>query len=246
MNYVQNFNEWALNESHFNTDNWKEEDHEEWAKLQLQNLAKFSDIMSKHKANWWVDCGTLLGMHRDKSMIKGDSDSDVGLDVESITPEMVQDLQAFFGPVSNNMFWDAKELLAALDEDKFSPIKNIKFCGLKNKNGQPVKFKTMPVMLDVFIYCPNGKDLLYKFGSEYFRGKADHLKGCRSFQFQGVKLKKPGNVEGHLEAIYGKGWKTPDPQFSLEKTDVYGGPLKQKDLGGRYTYNFKTKQNKIG
>jgi hypothetical protein len=245
MNKLLNYTEWALTEMHMNTDGWSEEDHKEWANLHMKNLEKFSEIMSKHRANWWLDCGTLLGIHRDKSFIQGDSDSDVGLDVESITPEMLDDLEKHFGPGDGGMFFDYNTIKSALDDDNYYAIKSIKFCGLKGKNGQAVKHKGVPVMMDVFIYYPSGKDMIYKYGSDYFRGKTDHLKGCTSFQFQGIKLKKPSNVEGHLESIFGKGWSEPDPQFSPKTTKVYGGPIKQKDFGGRYMYNFKTKQHKV-
>lgn len=244
MGQILSYTDWALNEMHMATNAWSDEDHAEWETLHLQNLEKLSEIMKKHRANWWVDCGTLLGLHRDKGMIKGDSDTDIGLDVTSISLELIDALQPHF-PKTDGTCYDYEEIKSCIDTDKFSTIKNLKFCGLKGKNGSVKKFKGLPIMCDVFIYFPHKKDMIYRYGSDYCRGKADHLSGCKSFQHKGISLKKPGNVDGHLVSLYGKAWKEPDSKFSPKQTTVYSGPITQEDFGGKYTYNFKTKQSRL-
>jgi len=235
-----------LNENRMAVSNWTDDDHKTWENLHMENLGILSDVCKKNKVRWWLDSGTLLGIHRDSSIIPGDSDTDIGLMCDDLTPDFIDDMEKHWNMGSiNGMFYHHKDLKELLTTDKYVPIKNIKFSGLKTKNGQAVKHKGKEVWADVFIHFPWNKDLIYKYAGGFFRTKADVIGSPKSFKHGGVSLKKPENVEKHLEIIYGKGWKTPDPKYDANKIEVYGGPLKKKDLGGNYMYNFSTKDYKI-
>jgi hypothetical protein len=240
------YEDWLLNETRIVTAGWNDDDHAEWEKLHMENLGNLGDVCKKHKVKWWLDSGTLLGIHRDGHIIKGDSDTDIGIHCEDITPDFIADMEKHWNMGTiNGMFYHHKDLVDLLQADKYVPIKNIKFSSLKTKNGQAVKYKGKEVWADVFIHFPWNKDLIYKYSGGYFRTKADVVGSPKTFQCMGVSLKRPEKVEDHLEIVYGKGWETPDPKYDPKKIDVYGGPLKKKDLGGAYHYNFVKKDFKI-
>ena len=69
--------------------------------------------------------------------------------------------------------------------------------------------------------------------------------GTKSMTVGGRAFKILNQTEEHLIVNYGKGWENPDPKFKMEKADIYGGPISKKDMGGKYTYNFKTGKYKV-
>lgn len=243
---LHNYQEWVLAENRMVVSDWTDKDHLEWEKLHMENLGHLSDVCKKHKVRWWLDSGTLLGIHRDGRIIPGDSDTDVGMHCDDLTSDFVSDMEKHWNMGTiNGMFYHHKDLISLLQTDKYLPIKNIKFSALKTKNGQAVKYKGKEVWADVFVHFPWSSDLIYKYAGGYFRTKADVIGSPKSFQHNGISLKKPENVEKHLVIVYGNGWKDPDPKYDPNKLKVYGGPLKKKEMKGSYEYNFYKKEYKI-
>lgn len=235
-----------INESRMHTSSWSEKDYEEWENLHLENLSNLSDLFKKYRVNWWIDSGTLLGIHRDGKLIPGDSDTDVGFMCDDLNPDLISDMEKYWNTGSiNNMFYHHKDLLQILSSDKYTPIKNIKFSSLKDNRGKSFKFKGKEVWSDLFVYHPWNKDILYKFGGGYFRTKIDAIGKPKYFKHKGFSFKKPENPEQHLEITYGKNWSTPTKKYSPLSTDAYGGPLNKNDLGGKYLYNFTQKKHLI-
>jgi hypothetical protein len=133
------------------------------------------------------------------------------------------------------------KICEADDDTKYVIPKGFKY--QMKKKGRFQTFKGKPIMSDLFLYYPHKKDRLYLYVSDYFRTHGANVEGpTKKITRKGKSFPIPANTEKHLEATYGKGWKIPDPNFrgNYSKADVYGGPLKTKDLGGRYYYNFKT------
>jgi hypothetical protein len=237
------YDNWLLNEEQMRgISDWTNEDMAEWGKLHVENLGKLGEIFAKTRTPWWIDAGTLLGIHRDKRIIKGDSDSDVGMKVENLDRDFLETVKPFWHPAESSMFYGFDEIVDKLEDDKYHPGKSIKFCGLRNKRGGIRTFKGKQIWTDVFIYFPWKKDRIYKFADGYFRTKDELLQNFDRFTHYGVSLKRPSDVEKYLELTYGKSWKTPDPQYKSKETDVYGGPI---DVGGTYKWNFKQKDFKI-
>lgn len=228
--------------------NWKDSEKEEFLNLQYENLIEALDSLKKHNVKAFIDCGTLLGIYRDKNLIPGDSDSDVGILAEDMKPDYVDDFAENLTS-TGSMFFKPAEFIKLHEDagaDTYVNPKGFKY--QMKKNGRFKSFKGKPIMTDLFLYYPYKKDRLYSYVSDYFRTKDEYISGpCKRQTCKGYSFPLPCNVEGHLETMYGKGWTTPDPKFAgnYEKIDVYGGPLKTKDLGGRYKYNFKNNNYEI-
>jgi hypothetical protein len=227
---------------------WNETEQKEFALLQLENLLEALDAMKKHRIQCWVDCGTLLGLYRDKQLIHGDSDTDTGSLVEGFKPDFVDDFAKNLSIPSekrSSIFFTPKEFFEAYeDETAYVNPKGFKY--QMKKKGRFVTFKGKPIMTDIFIYYPNGKDRIYAFGHEYFRTKDSILAGgTKTMTVDGKAYKILNQTEEHLEVTYGNGWKSPDPHYKMEKADIYGGPVSKRDLGGKYTYNFKSGKFKV-
>ena len=52
---------------------------EELRKIQISILDVVADFCEKHKINYWIDSGTLLGAIRHKGYIPWDDDIDIGM-----------------------------------------------------------------------------------------------------------------------------------------------------------------------
>jgi len=239
------YRDWLLNENRMRVD-WTEKDDEEWEKLHMENLDVLSQCFRKHRAKWWVDSGTLLGIYRDGRIIPGDSDTDVGIMCDDINSDLISDMEKHWNMATiNGMFYHHKDLQKLMTEDKYMMVKNIKFSGLKTKNGQAVKHKGKEVWADVFIYFPHNKDRIYKFVGGYFRNKEENLQDFTTFQHKGVTLKRPAKTDAFLECVYGRGWETPNPEYNPDDIQCYGGPITPEKLGGTYKYNYLKKDYKI-
>lgn len=236
---IKNYTDW-LNEANISKDSWSKDDYQKLKDLQFQNLQDLIAIFNKHNAKFWVDCGTLLGIYRDKAIIDGDSDCDVGILAEDITPELIKDLQDRL-VTPNRMFYDTEDLLKHLETDEFVKTRNLKFV-LKQKD-KIVKFKDTEISCDIFLYFPHEDYHMFKYGGreQYIRTKSKYILNLGSMQFKGVKFKIPSNVEKYLEQLYGEEWNVPDPTFDYRKNK----PWCLLDLDEHYFYNFKTKKKEL-
>ena len=242
ISHVLTFDDF-LNESNIGSSKWTESEYDELKNLQLTNLKELISILKKHKTRYWIDCGTLLGIYRDKSLINGDSDCDIGIFAEDITADLVEDLRDRLY-VPNKMFYQTDELIKNLDADEFVKAKNLKFVmydGNKRK-----MFKNVDVSCDIFLYFPNSDYRMFKYGSgsRFIRTRSEYVEKLGDVQFKGNALKTPSSIDKYLEQLYGKGWKTPDPSFDYSKDDPWC-LIDSKELKGTYYYNFKTKKHEI-
>lgn len=216
--------------------------------LLTKNLQQFIEICNKHKVRYWLDAGTLLGLYRDRELIPGDSDNDVGIHVEDITLEFLEEIgNNGKYPLAKQSFWNVNDLIKQIETDEFVPIKGIKFVSL-NGSGQPVKIKDY-VWTDVYFYYPFKNDCIYYCGNHYYSIPTKYINGFKSMVRDGFVYTIPGNVEKYLEHSYGKGWVSPDPTYlSNEDPERYKFVVK-KDVfikkNGRFLWNFKTKESKL-
>jgi len=245
-----NFTEYTY--SHLNeggiAKHWPDDEKKEFAKLQRECLIETLNGLKKHKVRTFCDGGTLLGLYRDKKFLEGDSDHDVGVLAEDMKPGFVAEFenQLNIMPNMHGMFFKPKDwltMMEANDETKYVNAKSLKFLA-KESNGNVKTYKGKPIMCDIIMHYPHKKDRLHLYVSDYFRTKNEYVSGPIRYRTnEGYEFPMPPNVEGHLSTLYGKGWSTPDPKFPGNYNGIkcYGGPLKTKDMGGRYKYNYKTK-----
>jgi phosphorylcholine metabolism protein LicD len=237
------FENWLLNEGRMAVSDWSKEDHEEFNKLRLKNLADACALCDKYKVRYWLDCGTLLGFYRDKKMIDGDSDNDIGIFAEDITPEFLEAIadHARSTEGKSNFFQPGK-FPDFEDENAATRPLSLKYHSL-DKNRQ-VKFKGKLIWTDLFVYYPHKDYHLYMLSRNYFRVKSDHISSFKTLTYEGTKFKIPSKVEPYLENVFGKGWSEPDPNYisSAENKGFYVIPKKEH---GEYSYNWKKKEGKL-
>lgn len=248
---IPSFDDFDLNESNVSAKrNVDEKAIKERAKLLEKNLQNIVSICKKHNVRYWLDGGTLLGPYRDKKFIEGDSDNDIGIRIEDVTPEFIKALGDNTKFTRNpQSYMTAKDLLPYFDEDEYYPVRNVKYATLE-KNGRP-KIIGTEIWTDVYFYCPSHDKSHYNFKSSgvYYRQPAKFLDKLGSLTHNGFSYKVPGDVEGYLAHEYGKGWKTPDSKYRSyedpDRKDVYA--MKADDYEkkfGKMMYNFKTKDLK--
>lgn len=229
-----------LNEERI-ANSWSDKDKKEFAKLQLDNLFESFDALKKYKIKHWIDCGTLLGIYRDGGLIPGDSDTDIGLLAEDMSPDFVEDFFDNLGGIDRSpMFFRPEDYLKLIkDGGKPVPPKSMQFRLLKK--GRQKTYKGKRIYADIFMYYPFKKDRIYKFGRRYFRTKDSILQaGTKNMTVDGNAFPILQQTEEHLVVTYGKAWTNPDPGFKINDNKVYGGPLLTKDIGGEYLYDFST------
>jgi phosphorylcholine metabolism protein LicD len=247
MKWVKTYDNWIteneLFEANIGSAKWTSEEYEELKTLQLQNLKELVNIFNKHKTRFWIDCGTLLGMYRDGSLIDGDSDCDVGVFSEDITPDLIESLKdRLYAPT--RMFYETSQFLTYLESDEYVKTRNLKYVMYDGKKRK--MYKGVDVSCDIFIYFPNSDYRMFKYGGnqQYIRTKAEYVNRLGSITFKGTKFKIPSNTEKYLEQLYGKNWKTPDPKFDYRKENPWC-LIDKSDIKGEYLYNFKTHKSEI-
>lgn len=239
-NYSAWLTEQKINEANIGSSKWSNEEYQELKDLQLKNLNELITIFKKNKARFWIDCGTLLGIYRDKDIINGDSDCDVGIFAEDVTLELLNDLKDRLIAVSG-MFYSTTDLEGHLNTDEFVKAKNLKFVMLED--GKKQMFKGVDVSCDIFLYFPHEDYHMFKYGGreQYIRTKSEYVTKLDDMQFKGLRIKIPSDIEKYLEQLYGKEWSTPDSSFDYNKNK----PWCLFNFDKHYYYNFKTNKSKI-
>ena len=149
-----NYNDWLF-ESSIRTTNWSDKDHEEFESLKLRNLKDACAICDKHKVKYFLDAGTLLGLYRDKKIIKADSDNDISIFASDITPEFLEDMAPYCkSPDNASNFIQPKDFPDWDDKEKFVPIKSLKYHTIED-NGRRTSFKGREIWTDMFILYPH-------------------------------------------------------------------------------------------
>ena len=175
MNHVKTYSkflaenyEW-LGESTMRTTGWTEEDHELFEKLKLDNLRKTCALCDKHNVKYFLDAGTLLGLYRDKKIIRGDSDNDISIFAEDITPEFWEELAPYCkSPEADTNFFQPNETPDWEDPEKFIKPLSLKYHTL-SESGRRKSYKGKLVWTDMFVLYPHKDYRLFMLGPKYFR-----------------------------------------------------------------------------
>jgi lipopolysaccharide cholinephosphotransferase len=238
-----NYENWLF-ESNIRTTGWKDEDHEVFEKMKLDNLRKTCALCDKHKVRYFLDAGTLLGLYRDKKIIRGDSDNDISIFAEDITPEFLKELGAFCkAPEADANFFQPNEMPDFEDEETFLNPLSLKYHTLST-NGRRKSYKGKLVWTDMFVLYPHKNYRLFMLGPKYFRIPEKFTKKLGQLTHEGTTFRIPNPVEGYLEHVFGEGWATPDPHYVSSKENR-GFYVVDKKEHGVYKYNWATKTGKI-
>lgn len=237
------YQDW-LSESHIRTSGWTEADHAEFEKLKLENLTAVCELCKAHRVRYYLDAGTLLGLYRDKKIIEADSDNDIAIFAEDITPEFLEAIAPFAkSPENASMFFQPDEFPDLQDQELFIQPKSLKYHSL-SKSNRRLTFRGKEIWTDLFILFPHKDYYLFKLSGNYFRIPKKFAKGFSQLTHKGISYKIPNPVEDYLELVFGKGWETPDPHYVSSKENR-GFYVISKEDHGTYKYNWATKTGKI-
>lgn len=159
-----------------------------------------NDALTKENARFFIDCGTLLGIIRDKKLIEYDRDMDFGIWFDEN-----------FGPA------DLDRVMLGLGFKKVSEGR------FRNKIEEMTYAKGV-VHVDFFNHTEIGDEsLLYVFYRDIEKTYPSdrecsvivqhrkHITGLKTIKVGQMNLKIPENIEPYLASAYTENWRTPDP-----------------------------------
>lgn len=167
-------------------------------------LKHTGQVLNSANIEYYVEYGTLLGLYRDKSLIRHDDDVDYGVLYDSISPEALLDLMLDAGLSFCRAFmWDGRITELAFTY-KGVPVD---FFYLFNDENAP--------------YSMSYNDFTYNDSGIYVAHKITKLLkpkfiGTQTYVVNGIGVRIPKNVETFLEYNYGKSWETPIKNFKAD------------------------------
>ena len=226
------------------TKKWTEEEHKKFNELRLKNLIDTCNLCDKHKVRYHLDAGTLLGLYRDKEMINGDSDNDIAIMAEDITPEFLIAISDYcVSPEAKRNFLQPNKFPDFKDTKSYLRPLSLKYHTLDGE-GKRLKFNGKMIWTDIFILYPHKDYHLFMLGMKYFRIPNKFLGKRGSLTYKGNKFSTPTNTEDYLEHVFGKGWVSPDPTYISSKDNKSFYVTTSSDHGP-YTYNWATKKGAV-
>lgn len=178
---------------------------------------KITKAFKKANSYFWLDYGTLLGYVRDGRIIPHDGDIDLAVDYNFWNKVILKEVQKsgiilFKNP---NLFTD-KRLLKFVGEEKFKKPTQAKLRYPYIQNG-----KEMQIKICVEIYhegVGEYEDNMYFWPTPkpnwIFEIPKDYMIPQKPVSFYGSECYIPVNYEDNLDFMYGKTWKTPNPEYT--------------------------------
>lgn len=180
-------------------------------KYGYQDLVMLTSALEQIHVQAFCDFGTLLGMIRDDGFIEHDNDIDIGIlkGPEPFDWELVEKTLQKQGMKKTHYYvYDGKITEQTYDF----------------KDGLSV---------DLFLYEPYPEDRMRTFvyykdhDRIYENGQLRSVKaliypmirGVKKLEVHGVSVSIPTDPEDRLLAIYGPGWKIPDPDYQPDRTE---------------------------
>lgn len=168
-----------------------------------------TQIFETKRVNYYVDAGTLLGIHRDGKLIPWDDDIDIAVNaadmdgIRNVLDEAVEVLSQIFGtPWTVDAHYANCEFGAVPD----GAIRGFKVRPLESSENLP--------MIDLFVKYVDGALMDYTLSSRGIRMPSEHLLKTALVHYREQPLRFPFNVEGYLTAHYGD-WRTPMKDWDL-------------------------------
>ena len=217
---------------------YPESERAAFKKALQQQLKLVVEIASKYGIQMRIDCGTLLGFHRDHRMIPWDFDNDVSCMLADLTKPFVEDLM-YHGLLKQKraqFYFNVQELLNGFEgEGQYFEPKILKVI-----SDQKFFDGTLPVCTDIFTWVPyNGK--LYSHLSKHMHMVQDPANVFPLHSAGGTNqhILLPNNPDTYLEWMYGEDWRTPNPSHQ-DKIGACKG-LENHITNGQIMQNIVTK-----
>lgn len=203
--------------------------------MQQKSLRLFNDLYnaltnSAHQSRVWLEFGTLLGAYREKRVIKHDTDIDLGVMENDVTPQLLESLKANgFKPRKKYIIKSKCDLL-----NGFVAEYNFLYDGI--------------ISVDLFIFkqrknskhCFNFELPERKINLKLFRKKDNALRiseiRLHSFELTTMYLFEnpfyaPSNTNEHLVEIYGADFMTPKSYSYENRPKNHEHPVNNGSLG---------------
>ena len=202
-----------------------------------EQIKQLVAICEKHNIRYRVDCGTLLGLYREKDLIFPDFDNDFGICMSDITEEFIMELSnlGLFRDMSTTMYWGKQELLDALHTDAYYPPKVLK---IKDHTKTRRFFGSrIPITTDLFFWIDyEGNSYSNLYSTMEMVQKCSNIYPLQKYETIYGTVNIPINTESYLSDMYGDDWKIPNPEHRDMPGHVRG--LKRRWITGEIKWNF--------
>lgn len=179
----------------------------------MEMLREVTDQLEAFGVRYWLECGTLLGVVREKRLLPWDTDIDLYILAEDV-------------PLLRKAFWRLwfRGYRAKITDMKsdFFPLKKgqPRIAKVRNRRGL---FHRGSLLIDIFIKHNTGDGFLYNLlmNKEQYvvqRVPSDMLQGTTWVEFGGKKYPVPSEYDAYLTWRYGD-WRTPVKEWSTFKND---------------------------
>ncbi|WP_417265851.1 hypothetical protein [Brumimicrobium sp.] len=160
----------------------------------ISNLKELDTIFRELGVEYWLSNGTLLGVYRDNKLIDSDANTDISVNVKTISKDMFQKIKAanfslvrFFGKLQDGFMVEIAK----------NDVKTNLFFFYKNKEKW---------YHSVYVDVDGNESLKYDYVFEPFE--------LTEISFEGNQFVIPSTTEVVLNQQYGDDWQTPNNNWS--------------------------------
>lgn len=164
----------------------------------ISNLKELDSIFRELGVEYWLSNGTLLGLYRDNDLISGDSNTDMSVNVKTISKDMFQRINEanfsivrFFGKLEDGFMVEIAK----------NDVKTNLFFFYKEKEKW---------YHSVYVDMDGIESLKYDYVFEPFE--------LTEATYNGNQFFIPAQTENVLKQQYGANWNIPDPNWSITES----------------------------
>lgn len=183
----------------------------------LSNLKDLCLCFDNNNIEYWLSCGTLLGVIREGGLIKHDNDVDVCVNSIHLTGELIRQITNFGFKVKNTY----GEL----------------------QDGFEITIERFGEKIDIFFFYKKPNYWYHSVYANFSKGTYDKFDyvflpfELTKIEFDGFQYSIPSNPEFVIEQQYGPDWKIPNKNWSYYKSPFNIKPIKGK------CYSFDSKED---
>lgn len=172
-------------------------------------LGELNDVLTMHKIEYYVSYGTLLGIVRERNFLRHDDDIDIWVNHDN-----VKNVKEFVKKMSDVGF-SFKHVLLIGDQILYYTFKRYQvsvdmFCFIRAEDGSGLYISGVYTDLNIKYEKPSQ--------NSWRRIKRPNIDSGKEIECGGSRFVVPANAIEILEALYGKGWDIPNPNWVDEDT----------------------------